>query len=153
MDDTRQDAQGAAPPAEVAGTGELDALMSGIVRTGPWTRFMAVMGFIGAGLMAIGGLIIILAGGSMGELGAGVGILVGLFYIAMAAIYLIPVLPLNRFASEASRLRENRSLARAAGAIEQGRSFWMRLGVLTIIGLALLPVALVISIIVAVLNK
>jgi hypothetical protein len=151
MDETRQEQREpvfpeAPTPAGQAGGGDLDAVISGIVRTGPWARFIAVLGFITAGLLCLAGLIIMLAGGAAGQLGLGVGVAVGLFYLAIAAVYLIPVVPLNRFANEASRLREEPSAAIAARAIEQSRAFWTRFGVLTIIGLALVPVAIIVSI-------
>lgn len=140
-------------PAGQPGTGELDAVISGIVRTGPWVRFIAVLGFVGAGIMCLAGLIIMFAGGAAGDLGLGVGFALGLFYIALAAVYLIPVFPLSRFADEASRLRVAPSTALAARAIEQSRSFWARLGVLTIVGLAFIPIAIIISIFVALASR
>lgn len=158
MDFTQQDPQspavaGGTEPAGQAGAGELDAVISGIARTGPWVRFIAVMGFIGVGFMCLAGLIIMLAGGAAGDLGLGVGVGLGLFYLAMAAVYLIPLIPLNRFANEASRLKSNRSVAIAASAIEQSRSFWVRLGTLSIIGLALIPVIIIVSIFVALASR
>ncbi len=154
MDETRQAARGslapdASTPATQAGAADLEAVISGIVRTGPWARFIAVLGFIGAGLMCLAGLVIMLAGGAAGQLGLGVGFAIGLFYLALAAVYVIPVVPLYRFASEASRLRAEPSAARAARAIEQSRAFWTRFGVLSIIALALIPLVLVVSVLAA----
>lgn len=158
MENDRQDLQ---PPAADIGSapagqlhaGDMDAVIAGIVRTGPWVRFIAVLGFIGVGLMCLAGLIIVLAGGAASELGLGFGVALGLFYLAMAAVYLIPLIPLNRFASEASALRTNPSAAIAARAVEQSRAFWTRFGVLSIIGLCLVPVVLVVSIIVAMASR
>jgi len=144
------------PPPAPAGqnsAGAQDAIITGIVRTGPWARFMAVLGFISVGLMCFGGLVVMLAGGAAGDIGLGVGFAMGFFYIAMAAVYLIPVIALNHFASEASRLRWEPSSAGAARAIEQARSFWMRIGILSIISLALVPVVLFLSIFVAIASR
>lgn len=140
-------------PAGQTGAGAQDAIISGIVRTGPWARFMAVLGFISVGLMCFGGLVVMLAGGAAGDIGLGVGFAMGFFYIALAAVYLIPVIALNRFASEASRLRWDPSPAGAARAIEQGRSFWMRVGILSIVGLALVPVVLALSVFMAIASR
>jgi hypothetical protein len=160
MDYTQQDPQppaavGEAAPASPSGASETDAVISGIVRTGPWARFIAVMGYIGAGFMCLCGLIIMVAGGSMDSMGLGMGFgfALGLFYLALAAVYLIPVVPLSRFASEASRLKANPSLAIAASAIEQSRAFWTRFGILCLVGLALVPVAIIVSIFVALANR
>jgi hypothetical protein len=160
MDYAQQDPQppaavGETAPASPGGASESDAVITGIVRTGPWARFVAVMGFIGAGFMCLCGLIIMVAGGSLDGMGLGMGfgVALGLFYIAMAAVYLIPVIPLSRFASEASRLRANPSLAVAARAIEQSRAFWTRFGILCIVGLAMVPVAIIVSIFVALANR
>jgi len=157
MDNTQQDPQGsawpgAAAPAGRAGTDGSDAVISGIVRTGPWARFMAVLGFVGVGFMCLAGLLIMLAGTTASGLGAGMGAAMGLFYILMAAVYLIPLVPLSRFASEAARLKASPSLAVAASAIEHGRSFWVRAGVLAIIALAIGAIVLAFGFVMAIAN-
>ena len=157
MDHNQQDPQGSAWPGTAAPAGQTatdgsDAVISGIVRTGPWARFMAVLGFVGVGFMCLAALVIMLAGSAASSLGAGVGAAVGLFYLLIAAVYVIPLIPLSRFASEASRLKANPSLALAAGAIEHARAFWVRIGILAIIGLALGLLALVFGVVMAVAN-
>jgi hypothetical protein len=156
MDQVDQGAQGPSlmntPEPVGPGGAEWRPIISAIVRTGPWVRFMAVLGFIGAGFMAVAGLIIMMAGGSS-DLGMGMGLALGLFYLAMAAVYLVPLIALNRFANDASRLKEDPSASIAASAVEQSRSFWNRVGVLSIIGLAFIPLALIVSVFVALANR
>jgi hypothetical protein len=166
MDYTQQDPQGLESPGTPtsggpAGADDSAAVISGLVRTGPWVRFMAVLGFIGVGFMCLGGLVGIVAGliagsamsefggGGMGALGALGGVGLGLFYFVMAAISLIFLIPLNRFANNASQLKLNPSLTIAASAIEQNRTYWKRVGVLMIIYLALIPFAIIIAIVAA----
>jgi hypothetical protein len=147
MDFTQQDPQGleapgGATPEGPAGADDLDALMSGLVRTSPWARFMAVLQFIGVGLMCLVSLAMLVMGLWGASQGGGgfaalMGILVAVVYALLAAIPLMLAIPLNRFASDAAELKANPSLFMAASAIEQSRKYWKRLGILTIVYLAL----------------
>ena len=146
MDETRQDPGAAAPQAAAA----MDAIISTLARTGPWVRFLAVLGFVGIGLAGLAGVVIVLAGVTAGDPGLGLGF--GLFYLAIAAVYAIPLVPLHRLANEASRLRKAPEPATAARAIEHARSFWVSMAVLAIVGLALVPVVLLVSLLVGAAN-
>ncbi len=109
-----------------------------LIGTAPWARFMAVLGFIGMGFLALVGLAMLTFGFPVwGEHGAGGLRFLGVFYLAMAAIYLIPLLPLNRFAGAAGRLKTTRTYDTVVEALEQSRSFWKRVGILSLIGMAI----------------
>ncbi len=112
--------------------------VSHLIGTAPWARFMAVLGFIGMGFMVLAGLFMLAVGLPVREDAPTLPFrFLGLFYIGIAAIYLIPLLPLNRFASAAGRLRTTRTYENVIEALRQSRSFWRRVGILSIIGVAL----------------
>jgi hypothetical protein len=129
----------------------MDAIIATLVRTGPWVRFLAVLGFVGVGLAVLAGVVIVLAGFTTGDPGLGLGF--GLVYLAMAAVYAIPLVPLHRLANEASRLRRAPDPDSAARAVEHGRSFWTSVKGLTIVGIALVPVVLLVSILVTLADR
>jgi hypothetical protein len=156
MDQTQREQPAASPvsgatPGTSSGPGAMDAIIAALVRTGPWVRFLAVLGFVGIGLAVLAGLVIVLAGFTTGDPGLGMGF--GLVYLAMAAVYAIPLVPLHRLANEASRLKRAPDPDSAARAVEHGRSFWVAVGVLTIIGIALGPVVLLVSVFVTLASR
>ena len=115
---------GGPPPREIA---------EPLAGAAPWARFMAILGFIGIGFMLLLGFGVLLLGfpahGATNPMR-----FMGLVYIVMAAVYLIPVLPLNRFAEAAGRLRREPSYEVVAEALRHNRVFWKRLGILSIVG-------------------
>lgn len=136
---------------ETAGTGLTQLAMDMLRQTKPWVRFIGVMMFIGAGFMLLGGLFAMIAGAAMGSrMGTAIPAAAGLVYVAMGAIYLIPALFLNRYASRiADLLRTNRmgDLEQALGA---QKSFWKFMGILMLIGLCLYAVGIAIFIVMGV---
>jgi magnesium-transporting ATPase (P-type) len=103
--------------------------------TGPWTRLISVMGFIGMGFMVLMGLMVMLGSSFIpqGE-GAPPIALMGIFYILLSLVYLFPLLYLFRYSSAVKRLRENSQQA-MEDALSYQKSFWKFVGILTIIGL------------------
>ncbi|MDD3643578.1 MAG: hypothetical protein PHQ19_08970 [Candidatus Krumholzibacteria bacterium] len=111
-----------------------DGVIGHLVAASGWMRLMSVLGFIGVGLMGLAGLVILSVG--FPDLGAG-GRLIGLVYIVFAVIYLICVLPLNRAAQAAGRLRISPQEALAAEALRHQAVFWRRLGIFSIVSIIL----------------
>ena len=110
-----------------------------------------MLGFVGIGLAVFAGLVIVLTGFTTGDPGLGLGF--GLVYLAMAAVYAIPLVPLHRLANEASRLKRAPDPESAARAVEHGRAFWASVGILALIGIALVPVVLIVSILVTLASR
>jgi hypothetical protein len=131
------DRQAGGPPPE--------GIVENLAGAAPWARFMAILGFIGVGFMLLVGFGILVVGFPVeGE--AGALRFLGLVYIVIAAVYLIPVLPLNRFAAAAGRLRREPSYEVAAEALRHNRVFWKRLGILSIIGAVLTVLMLFVAV-------
>jgi len=144
-------------PAAPAGPSPTETVIASLAGTAAWTRFIAILGFIGAGFMAVVGIGVLVFGlPGEAEDGANLMRLLGLVYLALAGIYLIPLLPLNQFASDAARLKGNPSLGIAAEALRHNRSFWKRIGIISIVSMALsavVLVAMIIVVIIAALNR
>ncbi|HET9299632.1 MAG TPA: hypothetical protein VFO11_06775 [Candidatus Polarisedimenticolaceae bacterium] len=143
----------AAPQSLVADpSGSAGAVSPGVVetlrRTKGWVRFMAVLGFIGAGLSLLMGLVFGVLGFAGSEAFArastpmpfpptaiffGYALLLSL----AAVIYLFPSLRLLRYASAITRLELARDSGALEGALEQQRAFWRLVGVISLASILL----------------
>jgi hypothetical protein len=139
---------GGAAAATVAPSVPLTPLaLQYLQQTRPWVRFMSVLTFIGAGLMAVAAGVMLLVGllggfasrgGAPGGVGgAVVGVLTAVLYIAMAVLYVPAGLYLWRYASAIKRLQAGFQPALLEEALEQQKSFWRFVGILTAIGVAI----------------
>lgn len=108
--------------------------------TGTWARFIAIVGFIFVGLMAVGGLFANLIFGALSDqtgvpFDFGFGMTV--MYLAMALIYFFPMLYLFRFARYARTIVSDPSPNSLELALENLKSHYRFMGILLIIMLAL----------------
>jgi hypothetical protein len=137
-----------ASPAEqqagvaVVGLAVTTTMLGHLRSTRPWVRFLAVMGFIGLGFMSFTGLILLLMGALPTMRSSGFpGRLVGLAYLAIAGVYLWPVLALHRFGRALTRLLAEGHEEALEGALRQQYSFWKAVGIFTIVMMALVVAA------------
>jgi preprotein translocase subunit Sss1 len=118
--------------------------MNALRATKPWVRFISIMTFIGAGFMVLGGIGMIFAGVMAG---AGKGAMfpgwLGGAYLALAAIYLIPALLLNRYANGIASLMRTQRMSDVEVALGAQRSFWKFTGILVIVVLCLYVLGIV----------
>jgi len=119
-----------------------------LVSTKPWVRFLSILGFIGCGLLVVGGLIMGAAGALTEELGAAGG-LIAFLYVVLALLYLFPALFLYRYADAIKDLAASSNEDSLANALTQQRKFWRFAGVLTIVLLCLYVLAFLVAMIVA----
>jgi hypothetical protein len=111
-----------------------DRIVQGMRKTKPWVTFLAVLGFIGAGFSALGGLGMLL-GGASSEIPGGAGI--GLAYLVIAGLYFAPALFLFRYGSSIGKMLAGGGLPELENAVESQASFWQLTGVLVIVGFVL----------------
>lgn len=113
-------------------------VLAQLAGTKPWVRLMAVLTFIGAGLMLLGALGMGAAGilGGIGDQGGkGVGVLAGMAigYAFFAFIYIYPAVKLWKYASHIGTLLSSGSMLDLEAALSQQRSFWKFLGIMVIV--------------------
>lgn len=118
-----------------------------------WARFLAIVGYVGIGLMVLAALFIIVAGtaiGGRGMYGPQVPLgLMGFLYIIMAVLYFFPVHYLNNFATKAREAfvrRDGKTLEQAMRFMNMHYQF---LGILMIIVLSLYGLMLLIGLLAA----
>ena len=127
-------------------------------QTRPWVRFMSVMTFVSAGLMAlvgIGTLLVAVLGGvpATGDEGpkarafaAGVAAGQAFVFVLLAFVYVAPGLYLARYATAIKRLKANATAGGLEDALKHQKSFWRFVGILSVIGLAVAAVVIVLGI-------
>ena len=109
--------------------------------TAKWGKFLAILGFIVVGLMVAGGLFSIAflgafsdGAGLSGFMGTG---LLGVFYLVIALLYLLPVLYLYKFSTKMETgLRYNNEDV-VTESFRNLKSLFKFMGILTIVMMAL----------------
>jgi len=121
-----------------------DGLPESVCRAGadsrPWVLFIAVMGFVYAGLSVVGGLLGLIKGASRRDPDV---IAYGLITVIIGAVSIIGATLLARCASYLGGLRYARQVAVLERALEALRSFWIFASIILIIFLAFIVFAIV----------
>lgn len=117
--------------------------------TRKWSMFMAILGFIGIGIILVLGLfagvfLSVFKGGNA-ELGITESLLVFLLIILISAIYFFPVLYLFRFSKHTSNAVRTLEKAELHKAIKNLRRYFVYLGVLIIIVLVIYVIAFIVA--------
>ena len=114
-------------------------------QTKPWARFIAIIMFIGAGFMLIGGLGFMVAMSNVSSRN-GPPAALGLVYLAMGALYITPALFLNRFASGIANLLMRNRMSDLEETLSAQKSFWKFMGIMTLVVLCLYAIGIVVFI-------
>ena len=113
------------------------AIVETLRRTKGWVRFLAILGFIGAGFMLLAALGLGIAWTVAPPPGAEsmLPLLIGysVFLGAMAFLYVVPCLRLLRYASGIARLEVQRDAGSLELALDHQRTFWRFVGIAAIV--------------------
>lgn len=115
-------------------------------QTRPWARIMAIMIFIAAGLMILGGVAMMFAS-TFGARDTAPAI-VGIVYFVIAALYIAPAVYLNRYCSRITQLIALRRDDLLEQAIEAQKSFWKFCGIFTLIAIGVYVLFAIIMVVV-----
>jgi hypothetical protein len=138
-------------PAATTESEVSDAIMDLMRQTKPWVTFLAVLGFIGAGFMVLGGLAVMTTGAlttsaATPKLSGAIGAL----YIALAALYIYPSLCLLRYGASIGRMLSGGGMDGLTEALGFQKSFWRFTGISAAAIMVLYAVGIAIGIAVAV---
>jgi hypothetical protein len=126
-------------PSVVAGISLTPTAQHYLDQTKPWVRFFSIMIFIGAAFCALAGVLVVIMGALASEAVRSMpgGPLLGLFYVALAVLYIPPGVFLSRYAGAIRSLKSNLDAQSLEDAMRHQKTFWRYVGILTIIGVAL----------------
>lgn len=128
--------------------------LSSLESAARWARTLAIIGFIGLGLMVLGGLFLMVGGAMSSGYSYRRGpdipfALMGILYWVMAVIYFFPILYLYRFGSEAKEAVRRRDKNVLEMALNYLQMHYQYLGILTIVLLSLYGLVLLIMLMAA----
>ena len=118
--------------------------------TAKWSKFLAILGFVGIGLMVLGSLVMLFAPSSLmsnGDFPFGGKIFMMLLYLAFAVLYYFPISYLYQFSENTKKAIENNDNNAIRDAFEFLKSHYKFMGILTIILLAFYAIMIFIGLI------
>lgn len=118
--------------------------------TAKWTKFLAILGFVGIGLMVLGSLVMLFAPSSLmsnGDFPFGGKIFMMLLYLAFAVLYYFPISYLYQFSENTKKAIVNNDNNAIRDAFEFLKSHYKFMGILTIILLAFYAIMIFIGLI------
>ena len=118
--------------------------------TAKWTKFLAILGFVGIGLMVLGSLVMLFAPSSLmsnGDFPFGGKIFMMLLYLAFAVLYYFPISYLYQFSENTKKAIENNDNNAIRDALEFLKSHYKFMGILTIILLSFYAIIIFIGLI------
>ena len=118
--------------------------------TRPWVKFLAIVGFVFIVLMVLIGLLMALAlSGAAAKTGplAAFGPILGVVYIVMAAVYLMPCLFMYCYAKAIAAI-PGTGQAALEEALKQQKSFWKFMGIFMLIVLCIELLVIVIGVLI-----
>ena len=155
----------AAPVKPLAARGTLtETMLSYLKGASPWLRFIGILGFISSGLTAVWGLVSIALVPLMmriwgqipgfdsfsGVFGAAFGGSMVVLCVASAVLIFIPSLFIYRFGEKIRGYLRTGADQDLETALRNNKSFWKFCGIVSIIGLAFVPLLIIIGIVVGV---
>ncbi|HPE35729.1 MAG TPA: hypothetical protein PK625_01160 [Spirochaetales bacterium] len=122
--------------ASMADSGAITGLMKDYISaTAPWMRFMGILGFIGVGFLAVGGLLMMF--GVLGNIAGGIS------NVIYAAILFFPARYLYRAGSGFRQFIQDQRSDSLERDLSNNKSYWKFQGILSIIGLVMIPIAVI----------
>jgi hypothetical protein len=138
-----------------------DTMVSYLKESSPWLRFMGICGYITSGITALFGFVIsltLLTRENIGswleisDFSSTLGGFAGMIYIIVGVILFFPARFTYNCGARIRNFVKNNAEQELELAFKNHKSLWKFMGINTIIGLAVIPVILVITIVVMVAN-
>jgi hypothetical protein len=138
-----------ASPIENQGAVLSDSMTENLKAASPWIRFIAILGFVGAGFLALGAVITLLGGGAIVALlaqaaesvdientfGGGVIVFFGMMLAASAVLTFLPAYYAYKFGEKLRSYYLTKNYEELETAFKNNHSLWKFLGIVTIIWL------------------
>ncbi len=117
-----------------------EGMLASLGATRPWVKFIAIVWFVGAVFMVLFGLAMITGiyrGFSMPGMPASFDRVLGIFYIVIALVYVMPAMYLYRYAKAIAGTQDDAVMTSFEDALKQQKSFWKYFGIFIIVILVL----------------
>lgn len=122
-----------------------------VLTTAKWSKFYAVLSFIGVAICVLMGILLLVSGHFISQLEPELSVAMlaplGLVYIVMGGVLVMPALYLWQFSQKAEQAIANNNTEMMEQALNRMKSYWKFMGIFTIVMLAvsllLVPIAIV----------
>jgi len=111
-----------------------------LLETAKWAKFLSIIGFIGIGVMILLGIFMgafmgfmLSASEELAAMSTGMSAIMSIFYIAIVAVYIYPILKLYHFADQTKKALSENSSDGISLALESQKSMYKFMGIMTII--------------------
>ncbi len=148
-----------APLPRAAGSAAVTDIMLDDLRSmRPWISFLAIMSFVGAGFMVLGGLGMLVSGqivANLAEQAASPAMptsAMGVAYLVMAPLYIIPGVLMFRMAKRIRTTIDFPGTQALEAVLAAKRSFWRFFGILTAVMLGLMVLGMVVGVVFGVMS-
>lgn len=125
--------------------------VSYLLKAAKWGKFMAILGFIVSGLLILGGLAMSFVLNRVSGLDELIPvsmpfspIMLSVFYIILAVIYLIPVIFLNTFSNNAMKAVNLSSTEKMTTSLRNLKNLFVFIGISTVVLLTLYTLTLIV---------
>ena len=110
-----------------------------------WSMFLAILGFIGVGLMLLASIFMGTIFGALEAFGnetlpRGLGVGISMMYLVIAIVYFFPVYYLLQFSIKAKRAVQEASNNEFTNAIKNLKSHYKFVGIMTIVVMVVYPI-------------
>jgi hypothetical protein len=144
-----------APAAGTAGAGHSPTILWHLQRTRPWVMLIGILGFVFAGLMALGSIVMVIvaiaqSGGYTSDEEIVAMVAVGFGYLVFAAIYFLLAAQMVGYGRRIGLAMQTGSTEHVEEALDCQRRFWKTFGIITIIFIGLMLLAFTIGLVAAV---
>lgn len=144
----------AAPAAGAAGAGHSPTILWHLQRTKPWVMLIGILGFVFAGLMALGSIVMVIvavaqSGGYIGAAEIAALVAVGLGYLVFAALYFLLAAQIVGYGRRIGLAVQTGRTEHVEQALDLQRRFWKTFGIVTIVLIGLILLAFTIGVVAA----
>ena len=139
--------------AQAGGVTVTDSMMDSMRSIKPWTKLLAILGFVGVGLMVLFGVAFMVFANMLQQQKNAPPPALGYIYILLSILYFFPAFYLYKYsASIGAFLKSNGSLD-LESALSYQKSFWKFVGIVALIGMGLGVLAIAAAVIIPILVK
>ncbi|MBW2455037.1 MAG: hypothetical protein JRI68_11030 [Deltaproteobacteria bacterium] len=126
-----------------------DRMVAHLKGTRPWVLFLAVLMFLGAAFMVLGGIAFALTGalGARGLVGPAEAVGAGMVYLVGGAVYFLFGYLMYRYTSAIGRLVVSNRTVDIEDALDAQRVFWKASGITAVVMIAIMVMVVVAGII------
>jgi amino acid transporter len=137
--------------AQAGGVKVTDSMIDSLRSTKPWTKLLAILGFVGVGIMILCAALMFFSNMLPSQKGAAP--FVGFVYILFAALYFMPAFYLFKYSSSIGNFLESNGQTDLESALSNQKSFWKFAGILALIGMVFVVLGIVAAILIPMVVK